>query len=108
MQNLTEFHIHQRITLMANRYDVYADDGTGRPGQQVAFVQQKRFAFKEQVTAFTDTSRQAVLFRLKAQQIFDAWSSYDLFDANGVAIGLIRKEFARSLLRSTWVVDQSG
>ena len=34
--------------------------------------------------------------------------SYDVTDSSGGPIGLLRKDFARSLLRSTWHVDQPG
>lgn len=108
MQQFTDFHVHQRVTLMVNRYHVYADDGNGKPGQQVAFVQQKRIAFKEHVTAFTDRSREAVLFSFRARSVFDAWSRYDVTDATGALIGQFSKQFGRSLLRSTWNVDQPG
>ncbi|MGH3545044.1 MAG: hypothetical protein ACRDPW_03860 [Mycobacteriales bacterium] len=108
MQQVNDFHIHQRVTLMTNRYDVFADDGAGKPGARVAFVQQKRMAFKERVTAFTDESSNTVLFELKARSIFDAWSRYDVFDATGASIGLISKQFGRSLFRSTWKLDQPG
>jgi uncharacterized protein YxjI len=108
VQQVNDFHVHQRVTLMVNRYDVFADDGAGKPGQLVAFVQQKRMVFKERITAFTDDSRQTVLFEFKARSVFDAWSAYGVFDAAGASIGLISKEFGRSLLRSTWKLDQPG
>ncbi len=108
VQQGNDFHVYQRMTLMVNRYDVFADDGTGQPGQRAAFVQQKRMAFKERVTAFTDESRQTVLFEFRARSVFDAWSRYDVFDGAGASIGLLAKEFGRSLLRSTWNLDQPG
>lgn len=108
MQQVNDFHVHQRVTLMANRYDVFVDDGAGKPGARVAFVQQKRMAFKERITAFTDESRHTVLFEFKARSVFDAWSRYDVYDAFGTPIGLISKQFGRSFLRSTWDLDQPG
>lgn len=108
MRVLHDFHIHQRVTLMVNRYNVFADDGSGNPGQRVAFVQQKRMAFKESVTAYTDESRAAVLFNFRARQVFDAWSRYDVTDYQGAPIGLMSKAFMRSLTRSTWELEQPG
>ena len=101
------FHVHQRLTMMINRYEVFTDEG-GEPGALVAFVEQKRLAFKEQVTIFTDESKQVVLAGFKARKVIDVHGGYDVTAADGSPIGVFTKMFASSLLRSTWTLDQPG
>jgi uncharacterized protein YxjI len=100
--------VRQRLTLMVNRYEVRVPEPGGAAGAVVAFAQQKRMAFREQVTLYTDESRRHVLAGFKARSVMDLRATYDVTDASGTPIGLFRKDFARSLLRSTWHVEQPG
>jgi uncharacterized protein YxjI len=87
---------------MVNRYEIRAVDGSGSPGQLLAMAQQKRMAFKEQVTFYADEQRRQPVFGFKARQRLDLGATYDVFDANGEPIGWFRKDFGKSILRSTW------
>lgn len=107
LQSHDSFHIHQRLTMMINRYEVFTDEG-GEPGTLVAFVEQKRLAFKEQVTIFTDDRKQTVLAGFKARKVLDVHGGYDVTAADGAPIGVFTKMFKSSLLRSTWTLDQPG
>ena len=100
--------IRQKITMMVNRYVVHAAQPDGTEGPIVAFAEQKRMAFKEQVTLFTDESRRHVLAVFKARKVIDLSSEYDVTGAAGEPIGYFRKDFRASLLRSTWHLRQSG
>ncbi|MEE1940057.1 hypothetical protein V1L54_11725 [Streptomyces sp. TRM 70361] len=102
------FHIRQKVTFAVNRYVVTAEEPDGSEGEVVAFAQQKRLAFKEQVTCYTDESGQRVLCAFKARKVLDLGTVYDVTDEAGNVIGSFRKKFAASLLRSTWQVDQPG
>jgi uncharacterized protein YxjI len=103
-----QFHVHQKVTMMVNRYHVFVDDGQGEPGPLVAFVEQKRMTFKEQVTLYTDESKRVVLAAFKARKVIDLASAYDVTTAEGHNIGVFGKKFRKSLLRSTWQLDQPG
>jgi uncharacterized protein YxjI len=100
--------IRQRVRLMVNQYEVHAVEPDGSEGPLVAFAQQKRMAFKEQVTLYADDTKQQPVLGFKARQVIDLGATYDVTDASGVAIGLFRKDFRKSLLRSTWIVEQPG
>jgi uncharacterized protein YxjI len=100
--------VRQRITLMVNRYEVLAANSSGSPGPMVAFAEQKRMTLREQVTLFTDATKSSVLAAFKARQVIDIGATYDVTDASGAPIGQFRKDFARSLLRSTWHLEQPG
>ncbi|WP_330277976.1 hypothetical protein OG205_21250 [Lentzea sp. NBC_00516] len=107
LQNVHVLHVHQKVTFMVNRYEVFADDN-GKPGGQVGFAEQKRLKIKERITIYTDSSKSQVLFEFNARKAIDLGSGYDVTDANGQRIGLFRKDFAKSLLRSTWHLEQPG
>jgi hypothetical protein len=102
------FTVAQRITLMVNRYEIRAVGPGGAPGPLLAFAQQKRYAFKEQVTFYTDEDRRTPVFSYKARQRLDLGAVYDVTDASGRPIGEFRKDFGRSLLSSTWHLSSGG
>ena len=108
LQALQTLFIKQKITFMVNRYEVWSADAAGNPGGLIAFAQQKRMAMREQVTLYRDESRSAVLAAFKARSVLDLRGTYDVTDGAGAPIGTFRKDFAQSLLRSTWHVDQPG
>jgi uncharacterized protein YxjI len=105
LQAHQQFHMHQKVTMMINRYEIFTDDG-GEPGRLVAFVEQKRMTFKEQVTLYTDERKQSVLAAFKARKVIDLASAYDVTTSEGASIGVFGKKFGKSLLRSTWQLDQ--
>jgi uncharacterized protein YxjI len=96
------FTIQQKVTMMVNRYEVRSVDANGGAGALMAVAQQKRMAFKEQVTFYSDEARTQPVFGFKARQRMDLNATYDVTDSAGAPIGSFRKEFRESLLRSTW------
>lgn len=87
---------------MVNRYEILATEPDDGVGQLLAFAQQKRMSFKEQVTFYADDSRKETLFSFKARHGLDVRAEHDVFDADGNPIGWFKKDFGSSLLRSTW------
>ena len=72
-------------------------------------MEQKRFAFKEDIRFYADDSKAHELMRLKARQRFDPRARYDVTASDGSKIGEIQKVFGESLLRSTYTLyDASG
>jgi hypothetical protein len=65
-------------------------------------------AFKEEVTFFTDESRTRPVFSFKARKAIDLNAGYDIFDEAHNQIGFFRKDFGKSLLRSTFHVEGPG
>lgn len=108
LQTLNTLHMHQKVTFMVNRYEIFADDGNGAPGELVGFAEQKRMKIKEQVTIYTDRTKDKVLAGFRARKAIDVGSGYDVVDGEGNAIGTFRKNFKRSLTNSTWHLDQVG
>ncbi|GAA2903925.1 hypothetical protein Acy02nite_52410 [Actinoplanes cyaneus] len=108
LQQQTQLIVRQRIRLMVNQYEVHGVTPDGQEAGVLAFAQQKRLAFKEQVTLYADDTKQVPVLGFKARQVIDLGATYDVFDAAGNPLGLFRKKFGASLLRSTWVVEQPG
>jgi uncharacterized protein YxjI len=108
LADLDRFTIRQRVQLVGNRYEVRRALADDKEGELVAFVQQKTFALKEDLRFYADEAKQHEVFRLKARQRFDPRASYRIADANDTEIGELKKEFKRSLARSTWRVYTPG
>ena len=105
---LQRFMVKQKLTLMVNRYEIRGIGPNGEEGPVLAMAQQKRMAFKEEVTFYADEARQLPVFSFKARKIMDLGATYDVMDGAGVPIGSFRKDFAKSLLRSTWHLEAAG
>jgi len=104
------FLLRQRMKLVINQYEFFlpGSDSDG-PGERICFVEQKRFTFKEDIRFYIDDSKQDELMRIKARQRFDPRATYDITDEAGTKIGEIQKVFGKSLLRSTYRInDASG
>src|SRR5262245_45514147 len=94
--------------MVVNLYEVRVALPGDEEGDLAAFVQQKTFALKEDLRFYADDDKQHELFRIKARQRFDPRARYRVTDADDVEIGELKKEFKRSLARSTWRVFAPG
>jgi uncharacterized protein YxjI len=107
-QYIPRLFVKQRITAMVNRYEIRTANPDGSEGDIIAMAQQKRLAFKEQVTFFADEARTQPVFSFKARQRMDIAATYDVLDADGTPIGSFQKDFKASLLRSSFHFSGPG
>jgi uncharacterized protein YxjI len=107
-QHLDRFFIKQRVTMMVNRYEVREANPDGSEGRVLAIAQQKRLAFKEQVTFYADEARTQPVFSFKARRALDLAAAYDVTDGAGQPLGWFQKDFAASLLRSSFHLAGPG
>jgi uncharacterized protein YxjI len=105
---LPHFVVKQKLTMMVNRYEVSESDEAGNPVRMMALAEQKRMAFKEQVTFFSDLGKSRPVFGFKARRKLDLNAGYDITDEGGAQIGFFRKDFGASLLRSTFHLEGPG
>ena len=105
---LPHFNVSQKLTLMVNRYEITETNPDGSVGRLMAVAQQKRMAFKEHVTFYRDDQRTQPVFSFQARQALDLGAGYDVRDAAGNPLGSFRKDFGKSLLRSTFHVSVPG
>jgi uncharacterized protein YxjI len=104
----SRFHLRQKITPFQNTYRVFAD-ANGEPGPLVAFAKQKRLAFKESFTLYSDESATWPILAIKADRTIDFRSAMTVSEpVSGAPIGVLRKKGAQSLIRSTWELEQPG
>jgi hypothetical protein len=102
------FYVSQRITVMVNRYEIRGANPDGTEGQLLAFAEQKRMKLKEEVIFYTDESKSRRVFSFKARQRLDVRAEHDVLDEQGTPLGTFSKQFAASLLRSTWNLSAPG
>lgn len=103
------FLLRQKWTMVINRYFFSLPDAHGEEGERFAFVEQKRFRFKEDIRFFADETKRTQLMAIKARQRFDPAARYDITGPGGEKIGEVQKAFAQSLLRSTYqLFDAQG
>jgi uncharacterized protein YxjI len=108
VQYVDRFFVKQRITLLVNRYEIREAKPDGTEGRVIAVAQQKRMAFKEQVTFYADESKTQAVFSFKARQIMELAAVYDVTDGAGQPLGTFQKDFKASLLRSSFHLGGPG
>ena len=95
----TNLELRQHLTVVQNRWDLLRLEPGG--GETVlGQATQKRFSLKEQVR-FVGTDG-SLVFSIGARNVLEVAGTYDVLDADGVTLATIKKEFARSLTRSTY------
>lgn len=92
----TLFEVQQKITLLANEYHIVKD------GQLTAFVKQKRFTLREHFSLFSDEQQTNILATSQARQVIDYAPTFDVLDDKSKLLVVIKKDFKKSLLRSSW------
>ncbi len=105
---LPTFYVMQKFAMTTNKYQLFAVNPDGTPGQLMGHAEQKRMAFKEEVTFYTDATRARPVFSFKARRKLDLNAGYDIYDEARQPLGFFRKDFGASLLRSTFHVEGPG
>ena len=102
------FVLRQKFAMTTNRYELLSAGADGQAGQSLGFAEQKRLAFKEEVTFYTDQTRTQKVLSFKARKVMDLNAGYDVFDEAHQPLGFFRKDFGASLLRSTFHLEGPG
>lgn len=100
------YDIAQRYRLMINEYDVSASGGSSPV--RGAFVRQKRLALRERIELWVDPTQTQLLCVVQARKVMEVAGTYDVLDPLGRRIGTLRKRAARSIVRSTWEIDDDS
>jgi uncharacterized protein YxjI len=77
---------------------------TDAEGNLVAYVKQKAFKLKEDVTVFEDVQQTRPVFNLKADRIIDFSARYTFFDQQGVQLGSLKRQGRKSLWKAHYDV----
>jgi hypothetical protein len=102
MADVLRFTLRQQITLWVNRYTVHGHYVDGATAPVVAHAEQKRIAVRKHVAFYADEAHTRLLFGFTARRGLQHGGAYEVNDADDRPIGEFRKDYGRSLLRSTW------
>ncbi len=102
--------VQQVFKPIANEYRVSVPaPGGSEEGQPLLYVKQKKMKIKEDIRFRLSPDDDQHLFMIKSKSVFEFRGRHDVLDADGAVIGLLEKDFRRSLLRSHWHVrDATG
>ncbi|MCY7302020.1 MAG: hypothetical protein LH654_03100 [Thermoleophilia bacterium] len=102
--------IQQVFKPIANEYRISVPlPGGSEEGQPLLYVKQKRMKIKEDIRFRLSPDEDEHLFMIKSKSVFEFRGRHEVLDADGTLIGLLEKDFRRSLLRSHWRVrDATG
>jgi uncharacterized protein YxjI len=102
--------VQQVFKPIANEYRISIPDADASDeGEPLLYVRQKRMKIREDIRFRLRPDDDAHLFMIKSKTVFEFRGRHEVLDDAGKVIGLLGKDFARSLLRSHWVVrDAQG
>ena len=102
--------VQQVFKPIGNEYRVSVPaPGSSDEGAPLLFVKQKKLSIREDIRFRASPDADDHLFMIKSKSLFEFRGRHEVLDSEGNAIGLLEKDFTRSLLRSHWRVrDVSG
>ncbi|MEX2612505.1 MAG: hypothetical protein WD380_02915 [Gaiellaceae bacterium] len=102
--------IQQVFKPIGNEYRVsIPTPGSTEEGRPLLFVKQKKMKIKEDIRFRVSPDDDAHVFMIKSKSVFEFRGRHEVLDAGGAVIGMLEKDFGRSLLRSHWRVrDAAG
>src|SRR5687768_15131225 len=99
------FPLDLRFKLLAIAAQIYVRDSAGHV---VAYVKQKAFKLKEDVTVFGDEAQTRPLFRIRADRMIDISAQYRIEDTAGTELGTVKRRGMRSFWRAQYEVHRTG
>jgi len=102
--------VQQVFKPLANEYRISVPaPGGSEEGQPLLYVKQKKMKIKEDIRFRLSPDDDRHLFMIKSKSVFEFRGRHEVLDADGAVIGMLEKDFRRSLLRSHWHVrDATG
>jgi hypothetical protein len=96
-----QFPINFTFKILTFIPQLYVKDASERP---FAYVRKKFWAFKEDVTVYSDDTQQRPLYRIKADRVIDFRANYRITNMQDQTLGTVRRKGARSLWRATYEI----
>jgi uncharacterized protein YxjI len=102
--------VQQVFKPIANEYRISVPAaGSTEEGTPLLYVRQKKLKIREDIRFRVSPDDEPHLFMIKSKSVFEFRGRHEVLDAGGSVIGLLEKDFGRSLLRSHWHVrDAAG
>jgi uncharacterized protein YxjI len=110
IESSDRFLIQQVFRPIGNEYRISVPaPGSTEEGEPLLYVKQKKMKIKEDIRFRLSPDDPAHLFMIKSKSVFEVRGRHEVLDADGQVIGLLEKDFTKSLLRSHWHVrDAAG
>jgi uncharacterized protein YxjI len=77
---------------------------TDQQGNSLFYVRQQLFRLKEVINIFTNEQRTQELYTIRADRVIDFSARYNFADANGQALGSVKRRGMRSLWKAHYEV----
>jgi uncharacterized protein YxjI len=102
--------VQQVFKAIANEYRISVPaPGSSEEGEALLYVKQKKLKIREDIRFRVSPDLEEHLFMIKAKTVFEFRGRHEVLDSENAPIGLLEKDFRRSLIRSHWrVKDPSG
>jgi uncharacterized protein YxjI len=102
--------VQQVFKPIANEYRISVPTpGSTDEGRPLLYVKQKKMKIKEDIRFRLSPDDADHLFMIKSKSVFEFRGRHEVLDADGAVIGMLEKDFGKSLLRSHWHVrDPAG
>jgi uncharacterized protein YxjI len=102
--------VQQVFKPIANEYRISVPTpASTEEGRPLLYVKQKKMKIKEDIRFRRSPDETDHLFMIKSKSVFEFRGRHEVLDADGGVIGILEKDFGKSLLRSHWYVrDAAG
>jgi uncharacterized protein YxjI len=110
LESANRLLVQQVFKPIANEYRISVPTpGSTEEGRPLLYVKQKKMKIKEDIRFRLSADDDEHLFMIKSKSVFEFRGRHEVLDANGAVIGMLEKDFGKSLLRSHWHVrDAAG
>jgi uncharacterized protein YxjI len=104
------FLVQQVFKPIANEYRFSVPaPGSSDEGEPLLYVKQKKMKIREDIRFRLAPDDGPHLFMIRSKSVFEFRGRHEVLDADGQVIGLLEKDFGRSLVRSHWHIrDAAG
>jgi uncharacterized protein YxjI len=101
--------VQQVFKPIANEYRISVPaPGSTEEGEPLLYVRQKKLKIREDIRFRVSPDVEEHLFMIRAKTVFEFRGRHEVLDADGAPIGLLEKDFKRSLIRSHWHMKDPG
>jgi uncharacterized protein YxjI len=110
LESSDRFLIQQVFKPIANEYRISVPTpGMTEEGRALLYVKQKKMSIREDIRFRVSADDERHLFMIKSKSVFEFRGRHEVLDDQDRVIGMLEKNFTRSLLRSHWHVrDPEG
>src|SRR3954454_9882565 len=106
---LSELEVANRLLVqqvfkpIANEYRISVPTpGSREEGRPLLYVKQKKMKIKEDIRFRVSPDDGDHVFMIRSESVFESGGRHEVLGADGAVIGMLEKNFGKSLLRSHW------